>query len=625
MADVMRAATPINNRNIIQPAKEHRDVSTAPMDFQDISKVKSTLSQSETLGQNNVLRENGSSTVLYSLLQDPDVASSFLKNIFFLREIVGLMPLNNETQTEEMQQLMDRLILSPEEIPQEMQNQENISTIFKGKLFDTLRQILQTNGKSVSENIFQKVYTSPAPSSPQPSENVPASKPLTQSQMQNETFENTENIQAQVKSNEILSENLSTPPQGENIQQTSDSLPPSNELKDNNTELSPSDDLTKNPTETVSDDKATAFFNLVNENPNIPDEMKKFSTSKLVKEAFANNTETSQKEVQDSVINLLKSISLQENKGDFLDAVKNNLLFLKESFPENSEFSQSLGSLAKAFGEMSEDETTRGAFKNLKLSTLGLMENLKTSVLYNAEIDKTASLVKYNLSRYNDNDNLVAESFSKLLTKIPDEKLKAKLTNDLVEYLETAEKSKGTQGSKTMSALADILQKQSENAETKMLNSDSIDKIVHGLLSSPSNFTPLLHYVVPVDDGKTQAMAEIWINPNGQEDIENVDAIDKKTKSAKKLTHMLVVFEIEKIGKFEAELFAEDKSLTLLIFCPEEHLSAFKNVNADIRRACENTGYRFRNIEISKMKASRSLMDVFGSLPARRSGINVTI
>lgn len=625
MADVMRAATPINNRNIIQPAKEHRDVSTAPMDFQDISKVKSTLSQSETLGQNNVLRENGSSTVLYSLLQDPDVASSFLKNIFFLREIVGLMPLNNETQTEEMQQLMDRLILSPEEIPQEMQNQENISTIFKGKLFDTLRQILQTNGKSVSENIFQKVYTSPAPSSPQPSENVPASKPSVQPQTQNKTLENSENVQAQVKSNEILSENLSTPPQGENIQQTSDSLPPSNELKDNNTELLPSEDLMKNPTETVSDDKATAFFNLVNENPNIPDEMKKFSTSKLVKEAFANNTETSQKEVQDGVINLLKSISLQENKGDFLDAVKNNLLFLKDSFPENSEFSQSLGSLAKAFGEMSEDETTRGAFKNLKLSTLGLMENLKTSVLYNAEIDKTASLVKYNLSRYNDNDNLVAESFSKLLTKIPDEKLKAKLTNDLVEYLETAEKSKGMQGSKTMSALADILQKQSENAETKMLNSDSIDKIVHGLLSSPSNFTPLLHYVVPVDDGQTQAMAEIWINPNGQEDIENVDAIDKKTKSAKKLTHMLVVFEIEKIGKFEAELFAEDKSLTLSIFCPEEYLSAFKNVNADIRRACENTGYRFRNIEISKMKAPRSLMDVFGSLPARRSGINVTI
>lgn len=625
MADVMRAATPINNRNIIQPAKEHRDVSTAPMDFQDISKVKSTLSQSETLGQNNVLRENGSSTVLYSLLQDPDVASSFLKNIFFLREIVGLMPLNNETQTEEMQQLMDRLILSPEEIPQEMQNQENISTIFKGKLFDTLRQILQTNGKSVSENIFQKVYTSPAPSSPQPSENVPASKPSVQPQTQNKTLENSENVQGQVKSNEILSENLSTPTQGENIQQTSDSMPPSNELKDNNTELLPSEDLTKNPTETVSDDKATAFFNLVNENPNIPDEMKKFSTSKLVKEAFANNTETSQKEVQDGVINLLKSISLQENKGDFLDAVKNNLLFLKDSFPENSEFSQSLGSLAKAFGEMSEDETTRGAFKNLKLSTLGLMENLKTSVLYNAEIDKTASLVKYNLSRYNDNDNLVAESFSKLLTKIPDEKLKAKLTNDLVEYLETAEKSKGMQGSKTMSALADILQKQSENAETKMLNSDSIDKIVHGLLSSPSNFTPLLHYVVPVDDGQTQAMAEIWINPNGQEDIENVDAIDKKTKSAKKLTHMLVVFEIEKIGKFEAELFAEDKSLTLSIFCPEEYLSAFKNVNADIRRACENTGYRFRNIEISKMKAPRSLMDVFGSLPARRSGINVTI
>lgn len=598
MADVMRTATPINNRNIIQPTKEHRDVSAVPMDFQDISKVKSTLAQSETLGQNNVLRENGSSTVLYSLLQDPDVASSFLKNIFFLREIVGLMPLNNETQTEEMQQLMDRLILSPEEIPQEMQNQENISTIFKGNLFDTLRQILQDDGKSVSENIFQKLNSVP--------------------------------IQTQ--------DSAQKPQQGANVSQ----LPQSEVAKDQTAQLSQGD-VVKDQTvqlqqgevsyvanETTAQaglgDKVSDFFNLANQNPNISDELKNVQTSQLVKESFVNSdVDLSSKEIQDSVINLLKSISLQENKGDFLDAVKNNLLFLRDSFPDNSEFSQSLGGLARAFGEMSENESLRGNFQSVKLQTLGLMESLKTSVLYNGEIDKTACLVKYNLSRYNDNDNLVAESFSKLLTKIPDDRLKAKLTNDLVEYLETSEKARGTQGSKTMSALADILQRQSENSELKMLNSDSIDKIVHGLLSSPSNFTPLLHYVIPVDNGQTQAMAEIWINPNGEDDIENVDAVDKKSKNNRKLTHMLIVFEIEGIGKFETELFAEDKSLTLSILCPEEHLSAFKNVNSDIRRACESTGYRFKSIEISQLKNPRSLMDVFRSLPARRSGINVTI
>ena len=157
MADIMRATTPINNRNIITPTKEHRDASALPFDFQDLSKIKTTNAQSEMLGQNNVLRENGSSaTALFSMLRDPEVATSFLKNIFFLREIVGLMPLNNETQTEEMQQLLNRLILSPEEIAQEMINQENIATIFKGDLFDTLRRLLSANGKSVSQNILEK-------------------------------------------------------------------------------------------------------------------------------------------------------------------------------------------------------------------------------------------------------------------------------------------------------------------------------------------------------------------------------------------------------------------------------------------------------------------------------------
>lgn len=752
MADILRATTPINNRNIITPTKEHRDASALPFDFQDLSKIKTTNAQSEMLGQNNVLRENGSSaTALFSMLRDPDVATSYLKNIFFLREIVGLMPLNNETQTEEMQQLLNRLILTPEEIPQEMINQENIATIFKGDLFDTLRKLLSANGKPVSENIAEKLNQIPlaqikdggellkqnATQQTTQAQNSEQNQPAqtTQNTQNNQNAQNTQNAQnGQTQNNPVMTaqpmvegfiapkENLQTnQPQeqlqnqngqvqtnGENqnvtqnlkavLNQQNPDMPqqlnglplpqqtdgnvavnqmPQNPQMPVNEQQTPVNEqqnvtqeqtnaqpkqyvvyengvpVTKNAEETfipwqnqntqTQQVQNPALNNEQQQMPTNPDNVEVFQyegnapvkanadsavdVAKLLENIKSENTESivnpekvvSQRDLQDSVINLLKAINSQQSRADVLDGVKNNLLYLKESFPETSEYATQLDDLSKTLESLMAGKFPKSDYPQVKSQILNLLDSLQNSVLYDGEMDKTVGLAKYNLSRYNNNDNLVAEAFTKLLQNVPDKELQAKLTRDLVKYFETEPLREASYESKTMSALAEILEKQSENMEAKMLNADSIDKIVHGLLSSPSNFTPLLHYVIPVDNGQTQAMAEIWINPNGEEDV------DGGANSGKKMTHMLVVFEIDGIGKFETELYAEDKNISLSVMCPPEYVSNYKGVNADIRRACESTGYRFKSIEISELKESRSLIDVFRSLPARRSGINVTI
>ena len=41
MADMIRAATPITNKNIVQPLREHHDADIAPFDLQDPSKTVS--------------------------------------------------------------------------------------------------------------------------------------------------------------------------------------------------------------------------------------------------------------------------------------------------------------------------------------------------------------------------------------------------------------------------------------------------------------------------------------------------------------------------------------------------------------------------------------------------------
>lgn len=39
MADMIRAATPITNKNIVQPLREHHDADIAPFDYRILQKL----------------------------------------------------------------------------------------------------------------------------------------------------------------------------------------------------------------------------------------------------------------------------------------------------------------------------------------------------------------------------------------------------------------------------------------------------------------------------------------------------------------------------------------------------------------------------------------------------------
>ena len=59
-----------------------------------------------------------------------------------LEEIINLLPVNNNTMTQEIRQLFDALLINPEHIVDELVDQEYASTLFKGELFDFLRGML---------------------------------------------------------------------------------------------------------------------------------------------------------------------------------------------------------------------------------------------------------------------------------------------------------------------------------------------------------------------------------------------------------------------------------------------------------------------------------------------------
>ncbi len=174
--------------------------------------------------------------------------------------------------------------------------------------------------------------------------------------------------------------------------------------------------------------------------------------------------------------------------------------------------------------------------------------------------------------------------------------------------------------SRVMDALSKLLGKSAENEDLTLLSGDKVEKIVHSLLSSPSNFTPLLHFVLPVEQNGLHAFAEIWIDPNAE-----AETGARNTGGTADNLHMLLVFDVESLGRFEAELYVQDKRIAMNLMCPPAYTETFKGITSSIRQVVSNIGYGFETIKVSSLERTHSLMDVFTDLPHRRTGIDVKI
>ena len=89
--------------------------------------------------------------------------------------------------------------------------------------------------------------------------------------------------------------------------------------------------------------------------------------------------------------------------------------------------------------------------------------------------------------------------------------------------------------------------------------------------------------------------------------------------------HMLIVFDIEGVGQFETELFVEDKKIKLNLLCPPSHVETFSKIKEDFAQCISFSEYYFEKITVDKLESTRSLLEVFKSLPYKRTGIDVKI
>lgn len=470
MADILKITTPLVNKT--QSLEPKGDMALKqPFNLQEISKVVKTNPQTELLKQNNGLVEREeTSALLMNMLKDPAVTAATLKSIFAMQEMFKLLPMNNRAFTEELEQLFDLLMVSPEDIQGELVRQESETSSFKGELFDFLRGELEQRAGQ-------------------------------------------ENLRA-------------------------------------------------------------------------------------------------------AVLGFLKSLTQTVSRKEILGSVANDLEFLSRAVSPSKELSAALKKLAGEF----RTERAQQEFPELKKRALALFSELGESILFSPKLEKVVSIALYNLSRFNNNPNYLQEASALLCSQLHGDQKREAFMKLVHSYLQSGgENCRDGKTGSVMDVLAKVLEAQLSNEDVVLVNGEKMEKIIHSLLSSPCNFTPLLHYVIPVQYENTQAFAEVWINPHGKEDDRS------RGRDEEEATHMLLVFDVEGIGHLELELYVRQHMVDFSLFCPAAYVEAYSGMEKALRKNTIGTEYQFGEIRFDKLERPRSLMEVFRSLPYKRTGVDVRI
>lgn len=332
----------------------------------------------------------------------------------------------------------------------------------------------------------------------------------------------------------------------------------------------------------------------------------------LLRSALHQNPE--QMELREAMVSFLKALTMFYTQRDALASVANSLQYLSQALAPSHSLSQKLAELAARYRA----EDAPGDYRTLRQETLALLREVEDSILFSEKAGKIVKAVIYNLARYNDNGEFLQESVSRMLSQLHGDGARETFLKALESFMSRAGRP-SLQQATALDTLTRILARQTSNQELASLNSDRIETIIHSLLSSPCNFTPLLHFVLPVQYYDLQSFAEIWINPNGEEDDREHPA------DGKQVIHMLLSFEIENIGRFELELFAKETVIDFSLFCPPAYTSIYSEMQTELRKCAGKTGYRIGEIHVERLERARSLMDVFRSLPYKRTGVDVRI
>lgn len=238
----------------------------------------------------------------------------------------------------------------------------------------------------------------------------------------------------------------------------------------------------------------------------------------------------------------------------------------------------------------------------------------------NAEAVEQIRLMHDDFAKVNTMQELIDE-LNSMLRDMPDIPLRERLYGVFVQIVDKmAVKSELPQHgvrppvSSTLDSLTDFIQTNINNPALKSLDSFNASNLLQSLLNAPGVFTPLAHYILPLEVGNTRAFGELW--------VDNDENNPNNTPTTQRNYHLFLTFDVDSIGRFELDMYALGEDVNLSLLYPPKFEKEIDPMKDRVNKIIRNIGYKTQNFETAPLKKPHNLVEVFPKITDKRITLN---
>lgn len=218
----------------------------------------------------------------------------------------------------------------------------------------------------------------------------------------------------------------------------------------------------------------------------------------------------------------------------------------------------------------------------------------------------------------------VIDKLNEMLRAMPDVPVRERLYGAFVDIIEQmAIRNELPQHgvrppvSSTLDCLTEFIEENISHPALKSLDSFNANNLLQSLLNAPGVFTPLAHYVLPLDVDGTKAFGELW--------VDNDENNPNNTPGTQRNYHLFLTFDVESIGRFELDMYALGDEVNLALLYPRQFEKQIDPMKDRINKIIRGIGYNTRTFETAPLKTPHNLTEIFPKIVDKRTTLNTRI
>lgn len=651
MADLIQLTTPIVPKNYVHSVKQPPVQNDVVFELADMNKIIKTNDRSEQYKQENSdFSENSNLlNIAKELTNNPKAAVETLKSLLSSETVSMIKGEGSEELLNKVTEFASEIMQTPESAADDLISQQKNVTLFQGKMWDAVRNMIKANPDSaeLKSAVFSLLKNSAAACSQR---DVLNSLAANMKFMAEELAPNKQlsaqfmNIAADLSSAdaaksfpEIKQAVLSS------LENASQSLLLSDKMRDIipivkhnlsrfTSGVEPLRDAFANLRDMIAGEEGKAAFtrlfaDFVGKSP-MPADMK---AALLSSDIFAGDKQADLNSQAPASENASQAPSENITQNASENTAKNLTASSENAVSENPSAKVSMETvMAMVTARLSKNaaihtsdmrpETVRAFLSNVNVDAAKPEEALKTvlSQLLPSSDGAAAEKLIEGFSQSGDL-NALADRLGTILNSIENEEIKMSAAHKLNEALEALSNKDGTvyKPPSSMETFTDFISKNIDDPILKALSGMNKAVLAENMLTTPGSETPLLHMLMPMEAKGVRAYGELWAD-NGA--AGTVTDRDGGTGS-----HIFLSFDVENVGAFEMEIYAKNEYLDVMLLCPSGTENVFAPMKTAIPKIAASCGYQVKKTNVSTLRERRSLEQVFPSIKEKRSGLNVKV